>query len=325
MPVAPRIRKTLFLTLIAALALAVALPGQAGAAKKKAKAKPNIPAVGIGDNNWSMFYDSNYRALDLKVARRLVPYDFYRDRYQLSLLDAWLRGAQADGVDPLISFEHSYTYKTKLPTVAEYSETIKYMREHYPWVTTISPWNEANHKSQPTVKNPKRAAQYYNQTRILCPGCTIVAADVLDQTNMLPWLKKFKKYAIKPKIWGLHTYTDTNRNKPWSKSSTKKFLKNTKGDVWLTESGGIVAFNNSYGFDTSRAAASVTRTLNLAKKDKRIKRTYLYCWYGSMLNGSSGYPYAWDSGLVGPDAAPRAGYTAVKNWLATYPAARRAK
>ncbi|MFT4049126.1 MAG: glycosyl hydrolase [Solirubrobacterales bacterium] len=322
MPAAVPTRKTILLTLIAALALAVAFASPAGAASKKTNAKANIPVVGIGDNNWSMFYDDNYRALGLQVARRIVPYDFYRDPIQLGLLDSWLRGAQAAGVTPLISFEHSYTYATKLPSVAEFSESVKYLRANYPWVTNISPWNEANHKSQPTVNNPKRAAEYFNQTRIVCPSCTIVAADVLDQTNMLPWLKKFVKTAKKPKIWGLHTYTDTNRNKPWKKSTTLKFLKATKGDVWLTESGGIVAFNNTYGYDQDRAAASILRTLNLGKKDKRIKRTYLYCWYGP-LSGASGFPYVWDSGLVGPDATPRAGYNAVKSWLSANPSARK--
>lgn len=315
-------RTTILLTLFAMLALAVSIPATADAAKKK-KAKAQVvktpPLVGIGDNNAPMFSDPNYRALGLKIARRIVPYDFYQDPVQLGYMTAWLAGAQAAGVTPLISFERSYTYPTKLPTVAEYSASLTYLRQHWPWVTNISPWNEANHKSQPTVNNPKRAAQYYNQTRILCPSCTIVAADLLDQTNMMPWLKKFNKVAKKPKLWGLHTYTDTNRNKPWGKSTTKKFLAATKGNVWITESGGIVAFNNTYGFDPNRAAGSITRTLNLGYKDKRIQRIYLYCWYGVMSDGSSGYPFRWDSGIVGPDGGLRPGYHAIQNWMAAHP------
>ena len=313
-------KKPVLIALGAVLALVVAMPSGASAAKKQ---KQPTPIVGIGDNGWTMFSDSNYRALKLKVARRMVPYDFYREPNELWMLRMWLEGAKAAGVQPLLSFERSYKYPTKLPTVAEYNESLRFLLGEFPWVTTISPWNEANHKSQPTVNNPKRAAEFYNQTRITCPKCTIVAADVLDQTNMLPWLKKFLKYAKKPKIWGLHTYTDTNRNKPWNKSTTKKFLKATKGDVWLTESGGIVAFNISYGFNPKRAAGSITRTLNLGLKDKRIKRVYLYSWNGTTLAGEGGFPFAWDSGIVGPDGAPRPGYGALQAWLAKYPAAIR--
>lgn len=311
------------LALTALIAFIVAVPTADSASAKKKRKTPAVkaspPLVGISENNAPMFFDPNYRALGTTIARRMVPFDFHKHPSELAQLTAWLAGAQAAGVEPLISFERSYTYPTKLPSVAEYAESLNYVRAQWPWVRTISPWNEANHKSQPTVKNPKRAAQFYNYTRQVCKGCTIVAADLLDQKNLAPWLKKFMRYAKKPKIWGLHTYTDTNRNKPWKKSATRSFLRATKGDVWLTEAGGIVAFNNTYGFDTLRAAKAINRTLNLYKRSSRIKRLYLYCWYGSMSDGSSGFPFKWDSGIVGPDGKPREGYGVIKQWLAKHP------
>ena len=42
----------------------------------------------------------------------------------------------------------------------------------------------------------------------------IVAADVLDGSNMLPWLATFKRYAKNPRIWGLHSYGDANHFRP---------------------------------------------------------------------------------------------------------------
>ena len=48
-------------------------------------------------------------------------------------------------------------------------------------MTEWGSWNEANHKTQPTSKSPRSAAQFYGQMRKLCTGCTIVALDVLDQ------------------------------------------------------------------------------------------------------------------------------------------------
>jgi hypothetical protein len=316
----------IFLTLFALIAVAITLPAS-GSAKSKAKGKgKNTPAkvtvpplVGVADNNAPMFADPKYRQLGSKISRRIVPYDFYQDPAQLASMDAWMRGAQGAGVDPLISFEHSYTYPTKLPTVAEYAETLKFALNRYPNLKTISPWNEANHKSQPTVNNPKRAAQYFNITKTICPTCTIVAADVLDQKNLLPWLAKFKKAAKKPKIWGLHSYSDTNGNKTWNKSTTKAFLAQTKGQVWLTEVGGIVAFSYKYAFNPQRAAQATTRALNLGFKDPRIKRIYIYCWFGSLNPGQGSYPYIWDSGVVNPDGSARPAYFALQNWLKLHP------
>ena len=43
-----------------------------------------------------------------------------------------------------------------------------------------------------------------------CRSCTIVAADVLDSTDMIAWVKKFKRYAPGARIWGLHNYKDAN-------------------------------------------------------------------------------------------------------------------
>ena len=43
-----------------------------------------------------------------------------------------------------------------------------------------------------------------------CRSCRIVAADVLDSRDMLGWIKTFKRYAPKARIWGLHNYKDAN-------------------------------------------------------------------------------------------------------------------
>ncbi|MGH2959874.1 MAG: glycosyl hydrolase [Solirubrobacterales bacterium] len=314
-------RFSIFLTLFALLAVAVALPLSADAKPKKKKPVAKIakvPLVGVADNNAPMFTDPKFAATGSKISRRITPYDFYQDPIQLAHMDAWMKGAQDAGVDPLISFEHSYTYPTKLPTVAEYAEALQFALARYPNLKTISPWNEANHKSQPTVNNPKRAAQYFNITKTICPTCKIVAADVLDQTNMMPWLKKFLKSAKKPTIWGLHSYTDTNGNKTWNKSTTKAFTAAVKGEIWLTEVGGIVAFNYKYAYNEQRAAQATTRALNLGLKSPRIKRIYLYCWFGSMNPGEGSYPFKWDSGMVSPDGTARAGYYALTNWLTKY-------
>lgn len=307
---------------ICLLALAASLPASADAAKRK-KIKKVDPLVGIQDVNPPFLSDPNYLALGTKISRIIVAYDFYQHPAELALTTKWLNDARAAGIQPLVSLHHSTANPAYLPTVAEFSASIRYLRQNFPWVTTISPWNEANHKTQPTVNNPRRAAQYFNATAKLCRSCEIVAADVLDQKNLMPWLKKFLKYAKKPKIWGLHNYTDTNHAKPWRKSTTRAFMKKVKGEVWLTETGGIVAFKNTYFFDTNRAAVAVKRTLDLSLRDRRITRVYLYCWHGVMANGNSGFPFIWDSGFVDPDGTPRPALTVLKDWFAAHPASLR--
>ena len=158
---------------------------------------------------------------------------------------------------------------------------MRILHKRYPWVKSMSAWNEANHSSQPTWRRPKRAAQYYNIMRQECAGCRIVAADVLDSSNMLPWLATFKRYARSPRIWGLHSYQDSNHFRPLNATGTRQLLRAVKGEVWLTEAGGIVRFGTRYRGGRRgerRAARAVKHTFDVARSSSRIKRVYLYHW-----------------------------------------------
>lgn len=292
---------------VAILAITIGLAFYAPKAESKA-------LVGVGDNSPNMFLDSNFRTLGTKISRKIIPYDYYNSKFELDQLQAWLTNAQALGVEPLISFQHSLVNQKKLPSVAEFKKTLQHFRTNYPSVKTISPWNEANHVTQPTMKNPKRAAEFFNATKAACKGCKIVAADVLDQGNMLPWLKAFRKHAKGPKIWGLHSYADSNKPIPWGKSATKKLLGAVKGEIWLTEVGGLVAFKNNFPYNEQRAAKAVRKTLQLSKKSPRIKRIYLYCWYGA-VQPAGVPPYIWDSGLVSAAGVTRPGFDELRKWM----------
>ena len=199
--------------------------------------------------------------------------------------------------------------------MSEYTRAFRAFRKRFPTIDTVSPWNEANHRSQPTFRNPKRAAQYYNVVRKYCRGCVIVAADVIDEVNMVDWLTEFKKTAIKPRLWGLHNYRDTNKRKGQRLGGTKLLLKTVKGKVWLTETGGIVRFvlpngRTLFKQDTRRAARALKRMFSLAKASPgRIKRLYIYNWWGSSRSSR------FDAGLVNPDGSARPGYRLVQGTL----------
>lgn len=309
---ARQITRTSIIGLLSAALLATAGCGGASA-------KGYAPTVGVGENGYAMFSDPNHIALKTKIARKIIPYDYRYDPVLRADLKAWMDAAEVAGVEPHIAFNHSLRYPTKLPSVSNFQKSLKYLKKNYPELKTFTPWNEANHRSQPTKNYPTRAAQFYNASRKICRNCTIVAADVLDQSNMLPWIATFRKTAYKPKRWGLHSYIDANRNRSYRNSNTKKFVDAVPGDVWLTEVGGIVALGTAYSPNVSRAAQGVRASLKLSLGDRRIKRVYLYSWYGT--SQAKRRPYLWDSGLTDVKGKPRPAYYALRSWLKSHPSA----
>jgi Glycosyl hydrolase catalytic core len=278
--------------------------------------------VGIGEQNASMFTNPLYTELGVKRARYFPSWNVALKPQEATWMDQWYNAALASGTEPLISFFASLgsacpKRPCKLPTVRQYTKAFNAFHRRWPDVKEISPWNEANHRSQPTFKNPKRAAQYYNVVRKNCRGCKIIAADVIDEVNMERWLKVFKKTAKKPRIWGLHNYRDTNKRKGQRLGGTKRLLKAVKGDVWLTETGGIVKFvlpngHTLFRYDEARANRATKRMFELASRYRsRIKRLYIYHWQQSAMDNR------FDAGLLRADGRARPAYTTVKNRLAT--------
>jgi hypothetical protein len=263
--------------------------------------------VGIGEQQSAMFADPRFLALTIRHARLVVSYDTTRVRFERELVDNWMRAAGAAGVEPFVTFGHSRVHPRKLPSVAEFRSAFTAFRKRYPQVRVYAAWNEINHASQPTSKNPARAAQYYNVVKAECGGCTVLAGDLLDQPGMTRYLARYRRGLDgTPSIWGLHNYADANR---FRKSGLGALLRAVKGDVWLTETGGIVAFGRSFPRDEQRAAKATKYVLDLAADTPRVKRVYLYNWTGSKPTDR------FDAGLIGPDGKARPAYAALKKAL----------
>jgi hypothetical protein len=290
------------------LAAALAAPASAGAV-----------TVGIGDQEPGMFDDANFLALHIRTVRYIVPYNAMSDPEQKAEVATWMGDAQRRHLQVLVSFNHrrsddcltsTSAADCRLPSVAEYTREFLKFRRAYPWVKVYSPWNEANHKSQPTARNPRRAAQYFNAVRANCAGCRIVGLDVLDSTRIqdtVRYIKAFQRATkVQPTIWGLHNYSDTNR---FRNKGTKAVLAAVKGQVWLTETGGVVKFGRSFPFDEERAAKATSFMFKLAKSNPRLKRLYIYEW-SSAVNADR-----FDAGLVDPDGTPRPAYYVVRKQL----------
>lgn len=281
----------------------------------------NAPAykTGISDQGPLTFSNPLYHALNFSVARYITPYDVMTDPAEKARLDAWMTAARADHQRILVSFEHSRKSTAaarKLPSVSAYTKAIKAFKAAYgSKVESVSPWNEVNRcpiagtlEGQPTCHNPKRTAEYYNAAAKVFRGKKIVALDILDGPDKkaratIQFIKTFKRYAKPaPKIWGLHNYSDTNRFQNGAR--TKAILKATgSGEMWLTETGGLVALGTSFAYDEQRAKRALGCMFTLAKSNKRITRLYIYQFYGAPKGAR------FDAGLVDQSGAvKRPGY-----------------
>jgi hypothetical protein len=274
--------------------------------------------VGIADQDARMFDNPNYQALNIKRVRYLVPYDWYKHRYQIDEVTAFMNRANVDNAEVLVHFtakrgcykngRYSRSRACRAPTVKAYVSQFKRFRKRFPTNRVYGVWNEANHVSQPVARNPKLAARYFLAARKACRSCTFVAADVLDSKNMDEWLAKFRRVAKgKATIYGLHNYSDVNRRRA---SGTKRLLRIVPGQVWLTETGGILKFLPSFKRSESRQANRTKFMFSLAAKydsrrrgmRSRITRLYNYQWTG-VSRGAR-----FDAGLVNANGTPRKAY-----------------
>jgi hypothetical protein len=277
--------------------------------------------VGVGEQGMSLFADPLFAELGVSRARIMVPWNLPAIPVELSYVADWLAAARRAGVEPFVQFTRATNSRCpsapcSLPTVAEYAAAFRDFRERFPWVTVLGIWNEANHPSQPTSRDPSAAAGYYRAARALCPDCEIVAADVLDSANMEAWVAEFQRHAGEVDIWGLHNYADANLLPDLPANGTARFLSVTSGEVWLTETGGIVRRRGpalgDLPYDEERAARAAGRAFDLAALYRsRVSRMYLYNWRASPPGDR------WDSGLERRDGSPRPAYFMTKAELQT--------
>jgi hypothetical protein len=249
--------------------------------------------------------------------RYLVPWDYAKHRDQRDEVNHYMARARAARQDVLVTFtarrgcftagRYSTRTACRAPRASAYRKAFRAFDARFPWVRTYSAWNEINHPSQPTFKRPRTAAGYYNvlRTQARTGKFRVMAADLLDTSNMSRYLKRFRRYAKgSPRLWGLHNYGDVNRRRT---NFTKAMLRTVPGEVWLTETGGITTFETS-GFKTSpsRAASATKYMFQLADRfdstrrgyKSKLTRLYVYRWFGEPGRN-------FDSGLVEPDGSPR--------------------
>jgi hypothetical protein len=295
--------------------------------------------AGIGDQNASTFTDPNFKKLRVKRTRLIVAWDAINKADEAARLDQWLAAARANRLKPVIAFNVSSGSRCPsspcvIPSARSYKSAFRKFRKKYKWVREFNFWNETNSATQPTgptrSSTLKKTAALYRAALSACKRpCRVSGPDLLDQgvgdkrrsvrvrnqKRMKKWVGLFLRYAGKrnyPKLWGIHNYGDTNYRRS---TGTAFMLKSVakKGEVWVTETGGIYEFRLQSGKVTfkpsaSRQARATTHAYRLAKKyQRRIKRLYYYQW---IKNNSFDF---FDAGIVDPNtSAPRSAYSALR-------------
>jgi hypothetical protein len=282
--------------------------------------------VGLGEQSQSMFASRSWQSLKLKRSRYIVPWNWNKSAAKRAEVRAWMGAAHTARQQVLVAFGarngcfngHRYAKRKKCraPSATAYRQSFRAFDNAFPWVRTYSAWNEANHVSQPTFRKPKLAVRYYNVLRKQARKrkFKVMALDVLDTSNLGSYVRSFKRRAHgSPRLWGLHNYQDVNYR---TSKDTRKMLRLVRGQVWLTETGGIVRFAGSRlkKYSPKRAAARTKYMFKLAKKYQRrragmrstITQLYIYTWFGEPRGAR------FDAGLVNANGKPRKALAVVR-------------
>ncbi len=279
--------------------------------------------VGIGENDPRMFSDPLFAQLGAKHARVVVSWNVLTRRGddEAIRVTQYLDAARAAGVRPLVTFEHARGDATicnrrqnrrraqcRLPSAKAYEKNLRAFKQRFPEVRDVVAWNEINHFTQPTYRNPRAAARFTQIARKVFKGGTVVAADILDQADntrarrptfrsATRYIARFRRYYKGPrKVCGVHNYSDVNR----FRSTGTRAIVNALGcrQIWLTEAGGIYKFG-SFKASQQRQLRATKYMFRLAQSIKAIKRLYVYTWFGGVTS-------RFDAGLVAGGKARKA-------------------
>jgi hypothetical protein len=275
--------------------------------------------LGVSDQQATTFSNPLFDALKFRAARYITPYDVMSSPSDLAAAQAWIAGARAKNQRILIHFERSHRRgrERRLPSVAEYKREVTKFHNAFPDIKEIGVWNEVNRcqsrtriAGQPTCRKEQRLASYFRAARQVfrARGTRIVALDVLDERNVsrtINTIRRFRRFAgSRATILGFHNYSDTNR---FSTTRTRRVLANWRGQVWLTETGGIVKLGRAFRTSTSRAARALGCMFTLAKSNRRIARLYVY-----QFNPAHRASDDFDAGLINRNGTRRPGYRVVQ-------------
>lgn len=319
------------------LILLLALAGAVFALPAAPVAEAAPLRVGIADQKPETFNDRNFKRLKVKRTRLIVPWDAVNKPAERDRVYDWMRAARKRRMEVMVAFNLSSDQACparpcSYPSVRAYSSAVRKFHRRFRryGVKIYQPWNEANSGTQPTSsrgkrgragklqarKGAKRVAAYYKVLRRMCRRrCTVTGADIQDIGAYTTYAKDFLRYVgrrQRPRIMGLHNYTDTNR-RGYRKTAAfiRALPRGTR--VWLTETGGLYKFVQQDGTvslrpSSARQARSMSHMFKIQRRYRRnIDRIYIYQWRADPND-------RFDAGLVDPNGKPRRSYRVVRKY-----------
>src|SRR5205814_1028363 len=253
-------------------------------------------------------------------------------------LASWMNTAHRAKLDILIAFNPTAGSRCpakpcSIPSPKAYKRAFAAFHKRYRYVHSYNFWNETNSATQPTgptrVSTIKKTVALYKAAKAVCGRhCRVSGPDLLDQgvgdprrsvrvrnqKRMKKWVSLFLRYAGRrnyPTLWGIHNYGDTNYGRSTGTAFMLKSIAK-KGEVWVTETGGIYSFRLQSGKMTfkpsgSRQAKATTYAYRIAKKFRsRIKRLYYYQW---RKNNEGDF---FDAGIISFQGALRPAYKSLR-------------
>ena len=291
-----RIRRTSLLIACAVWLAPAALPALAAARL----------TVGVSDNIGSMFGQRSFLRLHVPAARDIVEWNIavMRNKGRLDQVRGWIEEAEADHVQPMISFgPDAGQAGNYVPSIPVYTAAIKAFLHDFPSVKVYTPWNEPDFIYRSLAADPGLAAGYFNVMARWCHHCTIVAGDVYRPASqgLAAWVRAYERQLHnRPAAWALHPYDDVRSH---TTAQIQALESVTSGPIWLDEISGVERRGHwPWPNQGPNAANNDERFLfSLPKRFPRIARIYHYQW-----QAIASAP--WDSGLLGPQGAPRPAY-----------------
>lgn len=315
------VRKPIFVLFVALVGVLALVFASSAASSGRRQRGPSY-MTGISDSRNEMFSNNLWQQLHTKISRLVIPYDVAVRPYDLHEATTWIHEAEARHQKILVAFYHSEYTKLHLPSVAGYKRDVAKFIKLFPHIREYTAWDEANrgfvHDGSASFPSPSATldAQYYQALKRDCIPCTVVGLDVLDNLDIYPtivYIDEFKREigrlkTVMPYVWGLHDYSDLNHFESWR---TRDLAADLGGEVWLTETGGVVKFSgdaslaNLHGSGLHRAARVLKYMFGVAGSDSRIRRLYIYNWVGGTPSTR------FDAGLMNARYKPRQGYVVV--------------
>ena len=298
-----------------AAALAATLMGLLAVLAASASPAGAAPVIGVGEQRGQIFSDPPWTELGLRDTRLVVSWDVASIPFERADVDGYLAAAEAAGARVMVTFGHSRARSRakQLPSVA------RYRRAFLASSAGASPRCRRSWPGTRPTTAPSRPATGRSARRALLrrdpPHCPAAASWPRTSwtRDWCRWAARFRRAAGHRRGSGGCTTTSTPTAS--APRAPGRCSATVQGDVWFTETGGLVERQQRLDGPPARLEAHAAKATDWRARparelSPRIKRVYLYHWRPA----PEPFP-TWDSALLDREGRPRLAYDVLHTWV----------